>query len=651
MKFAYVLTAAAMTVFISGCTDRTETPVEVTSEGPVIQGDAAYDAFMAFADEAFTIADASEADLSGLIGALPNYASLTWETKSFDAASGATVFEGLAIGFGEDAKFGLQFDEAKVWGLETDLLTARLQGERLSESGPLLTRLEGTNASYFGVATAINSVLNGFLVDMATDEDFPETFELSINELESTTERVVVAGVSLRPWELSLLSPEDLGELSEDIPEEVFEIAHVAQHLIAIGRSISIDQSVSLGTVASVEMRQTGASTSMDYSMAFSGASDIRGFDIGSNVARGVSSSQTDTFSGDLDADEMIAFSPFPAGFALAQTEDYASASISDLRLDKLMGYLARSELPSMDERDLLSFGRWEVTDYRAQLNDSEILTADRAYFNADSFEWVLPSDLNFGVTGATLNTGELTGFFQILFETFLDGTADDMDMMDASEREQMELVREGVQKAIDLLPEHGLDKLPFDAVFAMTWDGDAGDSDFSASFDADGFGKTVFELGLRLPDYAAMKTAYESEDQGDQFEAIFEGMFAFRGGRYLEIDKGGYDKLFGFANALGKEYPSEGWGAMLGGMEPPQMRTYLATMIRMAKAPASEEFPPAAEWLESFASYLESGGQFEFLSKPPRPVNAALIEEYDGEEPEPEEIVDMLGLTVTHTK
>lgn len=649
MKIGYVFAAAATTALVSGCTDRTEPMTGVSPKAPTVQGDATYDAFMAFADEAFTMADASEADLSGLVAALPDYASLTWDEKSFDAASGATVFDGLSIGFGEDAKFGLVFDEARVWGLETDLLTARLQGERLDESGPLLTRLEGTNASYFGVATAINSVLNGFLVNI--DEDFPETFELSVDQLESTTERVVVAGVSLRPWELSLLSPEDLGELSEEIPEEVSEIAHVAQQLIAIGRSISIDQSVSIGTVASVEMRQTGATTSMDYSMAFSGAIDIRGFDVGSNIARGVSSSQTDTFSGDLDPDELIAFSPFPAGFALIQTENYASASISNLRLDKLMGYLARSELPGMDERDLMSFGRWELTDYRAQLNDSEILTADRAYFNADSFEWILPSDLNFGVTGATLNTGELTGFFQILFETFLDGTAEDAGMMTESDREQMELVREGVQKAINLLPEHGLDKLPFDAAFAMTWDGDAGDSDFSARFDADGFGETIFELGLTLPDYTALRTAYEAEVQSEQFEAIFEDMFAFRGGRFLEVDKGGYDKLFGFAHALGKEYPNEGWGAMLGGMEPAQLRTYLGTMIRMAKGPASEEFPPAAEWIESYASYLESGGQIEFLSAPPRPINAALIEEYDDEEPEPEEIVEMLGLMVTHTK
>lgn len=645
MKIGYGLAAIATMVLVSGCTDRTDGPVA----GPTVQGDATYDTFMAFADEAFALQNASEADLSGLVAALPDYASLTWEAKSFDAASGATVFEGLALGFGDDPKFGLQFDQARVWGLETDLLAARLQGERLSESGPLLTRLEGTNASYFGVAQAFNSVLNGLLANI--DDDLPETFELSVDQLESNSERVVIAGVGLRPWELSPLTAEVLGELGEDIPEEVMQIAQIGQHFIAIGRSVSIEQSVSIGTVARVEMRQPGARTSMDYAVAFSGASDIRGFDIGTNVARGVSGSQTDTFSGDLEAEDLIAFSGFPAGFALTQSDRYGAATVTDMRFDKLMGYLARSELPGMDERDLLSFGRWEVTGYAAQLNDREFLTAERAWFNGDSFEWVLPSDLSFGVSGATLNTGELTGFFQILFETMLDEAAGESDMMNESEREQMELVREGVQKAINLLPEHGLDELPFDATFAMSWDGDAGDSDFSARFDADGFGESAVDLGLTLPDYSSVRTAYESDDAGAQFETAFKDAFAFRGARFFEVDKGGYDKLFGFAHALGKEYPNEGWGAMLGGMEPAQLRSYLGTMVRMAKAPASEEFPPAAAWIESFASYLESGGRFEIVAAPPRPINAALIEEYDEADPEPEEIVDLLGLTVTHTK
>lgn len=341
--------------------------------------------------------------------------------------------------------------------------------------------------------------------------------------------------------------------------------------------------------------------------------------------------------------------SGFPAGFSLAQSESYGMSAVTNLRLDKAMGYLARSELPGMDERDLLSLGRWDLTDYRAQLNDREIITAESAYFHADSFEWIIPSDLSFGMQGANLNTGEITGFVQILLEVFMDQSAS--DDLGETEQAEMDLVREGIQKAIDLMPEHGLDKIPFDVEFRSTWDADGGPADFSGVFDADGFSKTEFELGLTLPDYAAVQAAYEAEDQEAAFEESFENMFAFRGARYSEQDKGGYDKLFGFAHSLGKEYPDQGWGAMLGNMEPPQLRAYLGTMMRMGKASAAAEFPPAADWLESYASFLESGGTFEFASNPPQPINKAFIDAQGDEDPEPEEIVEIFGLTVTHTK
>ena len=72
--------------------------------------------------------------------------------------------------------------------------------------------------------------------------------------------------------------------------------------------------------------------------------------------------------------------------------------------------------------------------------------------------------------------------------------------------------------------------------------------------------------------------------------------------------------------------------------------------MMRMGKPAASQEFPAAADWLESYASYLESGGSFEVKLTPPTPITVELIESYE-DEPEPEEMIEIFGLTVTHTK
>lgn len=641
------LSGAMAAAVLAACSQTTDTPEAPATEA--VSSDSMLEAFAAVVDERLTVENASEADLSALVAALPDYASLSWDSKSFDAGSGATVFENLAFGFGGEPEFGLNFEEAKVWGLETDLLTARLGGERLEESGPLLTRLEGSNVSYFGVAQAFNSLFG--TVMSSIEGDLPEGAELAFDEFESNTETLVVTGVTLRPWELSLLSPEVVTDLDDEIPAEAITAVHIAQQLIAITRSIGIENNVSMGTDARLKMRQPGAEWSADFQIGMVGARDVQGFDVGAYVTRDYSGSQVNEYNSTTMPGEVISLSGFPAGFSLAQSESYGLSSVTGLRLDEAMGFLARSELPGMDERDLLSFGRWDITDYRSRLNDREIITADRAYFNADSFEWIIPSEFSFGMQGATLNTGELTGFFQVLFETFMDEGAAGLE--DETEQAEAAMVREGLQKAIDLMPEHGLDTLPFDFDLSASWDPEAGPSDFSLEFDADGFGRTAFELGLTLPDYAGLKTAYEAEedDRETAFEELFQATFAFNGARYEEEDKGGYDKLFGFANSLGKEYPDQGWGAMLGSMEPEQLRAYLGTMMRMGKPGAAAEFPPAADWIEAYASFLESGGTFAFASSPPQPINFELIESMDDRDPEPEEIVELFGLTVTHTK
>ncbi|MCR9223429.1 MAG: hypothetical protein NXH70_05105 [Hyphomonas sp.] len=648
MKKKHWLSGAMAAALLTACTQNSDTPqTPDTPVGQTIESSAVIANFSAVLDEKLTVEDAGEANLSGVVSVLPDYASLSWDSQSFDAVSGATQFENLAFGFGSDPQFGLLFETATVWGLETDLLEARLAGERLSESGALFTRLEGTNVSYFGVTQAFNGLFDMILE--GAGEELPEGMELAFDEFESNTERMVMTGVSLRPWELVPLSQEALSGLDEEIPPEALSFVHFGQQMIAVSRSIAIDKSVSSGTVANLKMRQPGAEWSADFEIGLVGADNIQGFDVGTYLVQDYTGNQTSAYSSATLPGEVVTMSGFPAGFSLAQSESYGMSAVTNLRLDKAMGYLARSELPGMDERDLLSLGRWDLTDYRAQLNDREIITAESAYFHADSFEWVIPSDLSFGMKGANLNTGEITGFVQILLEVFMDQSAS--DDLGETEQAEMDLVREGIQKAIDLMPEHGLDKIPFDVVFRSTWDADGGPADFSGVFDADGFSKTEFELGLTLPDYAAVQAAYEAEDQEAAFEESFENMFAFRGARYSEQDKGGYDKLFGFAHSLGKEYPDQGWGAMLGNMEPPQLRAYLGTMMRMGKASAAAEFPPAADWLESYASFLESGGTFEFASNPPQPINKAFIDAQGDEDPEPEEIVEIFGLTVTHTK
>lgn len=650
MSLKYWTAGLAITAALSGCTQG-ESPSDPTTptSTPTVESalpDGVVDTYMAFANDAYTVPGASEADLSQLVATLPSYAGVNWDAKSFDAASGATIFEGLSIGFGDEHAFGISFETAKLWGYDDSLLVSRLGGDRLSETGALFTRMEGTNVSYFGFATAFNAFFDETLEQL--DMELPDGMELGFDTFESVTERFVVSGVSLRPWELSLLPPEMIANIDDDIPEEVVEFIHAGQRFIAVSRSLALEKSVSLDTEVTLEMRQPGAEFSGAFSIDFAAAENMQGLDIEKNIARGYVGSQTTSYTDAITPGEVFTMSGFPAGFTMAQKESYGSTELSNMRLDKVMGFLARSELPGMEERDLLSLGRWVISDYESQLNDKTILTAESGYFHGDSFEWVIPSDISFGFNGATLNTGEFSDFFFVLFETLMNDDA--IATMSEDEQAQMAMVKEGVEKAIDMLPEHGLDKVPFDVSLSAKWAADTGPTDFALRWDAEGFGRNELDLAISLPIYDALKSAFEAEDREEAFEEAVQAAFAFRGARWFEEDKGGYDKLFGFAHALGKEYPNEGWGAMLGNMEPAQLRSYLGTMTRMAKTAAAEEFPPAAEWIESFASYLETGGSIEFASNPPTPINEELIDSYE-DEPEPEEIIEIFGLTVTHTK
>ena len=136
------------------------------------------------------------------------------------------------------------------------------------------------------------------------------------------------------------------------------------------------------------------------------------------------------------------------------------------------------------------------------------------------------------------------------------------------------------------------MDKITFDTSAQAKWASDLGPADLAVAVKAEGFGDSLFDVAIKVPTYQQLQTAYQAEDRDSAFEAAFDDAFAFIALHATERDRGGYDKIFGFAQANGKEYPDEGWGAMLGNMDPPQMRTYIATIIRMGKTEAANTFP-----------------------------------------------------------
>lgn len=648
MKHLTWTSAALLAVSLAACGDRDApgAPEQARqSETPQAAADweASITALRGLADEDFTVADSVEADFEAINAALPELVSVSWDDKSFDADSGATVFSGLRVTIATEPEFGMLAEEAEVWGLNSDFVAARLSGERLAESGLAFSRLEARNVSYFGIAGAMEMLFDTLFEQI--EDETGETLDFEIGEFESMTAEMVVSNLSLRPYEFAAVPDTffadvgiDKGDMSEDDQANAamaLEAVRLAQHVVAVVRTLEVDASAWYDTDVTMQMTQSpGMTTSADVSWDFYGYEDVSGFDLGRAVivdARQAQSVEVNDTEGEL------AEAGFENGFGYDQIETTAFMSYENIQLDKLAGFLAMGEFPMMGERDLMSLGTWSARDYKLSLNDGEVFEVGQLDVDAEDFAWLFPTDLSVSLEDAGIGA-EALGTFVIDFMP-----ADTTD-------EESAAFMANFRQAVSKLDEHGLADIPFDVTGHWTWDADTGETAMTSTSQADGFGEGDFAIEINLPDYAGVQSALEGEDVRGDIERLFDERFAFRRFRFFERDTGGYDKLFGYASDVGKLYPDTGWGATIGNMDAAQMRNFIATMIRSGKSAAAQQMPPAAQWLEAAAAYYQTpGGSFEIRIEPSEPLTSQSMDAF-GSTATPEQIVEDLGISVTHT-
>ena len=134
--------------------------------------------------------------------------------------------------------------------------------------------------------------------------------------------------------------------------------------------------------------------------------------------------------------------------------------------------------------------------------------------------------------------------------------------------------------------------------------------------------------------------------DHQSAFEKLFEETFSITGGKIVLADQGGLDKMFGLASEFGKLDPDE-FGPMMANSTPEALRGMAVSGVGMAAIEAGREFPPAEKWIMSFSDWIKEGGTITVKLDPSEPLGAGMDEKYP--DPEPEEIMEILGITVTH--
>ncbi len=336
-----------------------------------------------------------------------------------------------------------------------------------------------------------------------------------------------------------------------------------------------------------------------------------------------------------FDGEALEAEEVYPDGLNIDQLVTADFMSYEGIRFDKLAGFLARSEFPGLDQRDLISLGQSVVSNYAYQMGGSDVFRVDEMRVEANEFEWLMPEAISVDMQGVAVYPGEIG-------QTVL-------SFIPSGEDEEMEAVRSDIAAGIELLDEHGFSEIPADIQTAMTWNKDSGETEFSFAAQSEGFGERIARLGITLPPYDPIAAAAEEGELATAFEDLFETHFSFIGARLYESDDGGYDKLFGYLHALGQQHESEGWGATLAGMPPEDLRQFIAVMTRSAKGRVQDQFPQAVDWIEAVAAYFEtSGGSLDIRLDPPLPLTPDRIEEL-ARANDMDAWVEQFGISVTH--
>lgn len=652
MKLPHWICAAAVAVSLTACEKNEPPPLpdvpgfgEDASDPVASPRDfgATISAFESFADEAFSQGGGREADLSGVQAALPEWISLSWDSETFDAASGASEFGNLALTIHTEPAFGMTMETVRVWGLDSDFLAARLSGERLEESGKLLDRLEARNVRYFGMADALNTAFE------ALNDIDSYSAGVDVREISMKVDRVVYGGISLRPFDYVPISEEQFASLNDGIEQETglpvseLELLRIAQQAVAVGRSIASERGAAFGLTMGFAMETSGPGYSGEggpsmrqtqkADIGFYGYEGVEGLDVGQIIVSKGGDSQSMSMEG--EGAEDIGYAD---GFEFSQAQTYDFSMVEGLKLDKLAGFLARSEFPSMKERDLMSFGTWSVQGYEMKLSSKDVFRAELIQLKADDFAWLIPEAMSLDIRGASVAPQELGE----MFLNFLPYDA-------LAEEDQA--YRADIATAIDLMDDHGFARIPFDISMKGSWNADDGETRFRFSSEAEDFGNRLLRFAVKMPDYAQIE-ALEASDEAFEpgFEALFDKNFAFIDARYFESDEGGYDKLFAYLHALGAIYDDQGWGATLAGMPPEQMRSYIATALRSGAGSMPKQYPQTVDWLEAVAAYFEtSGGSLDIRVEPAKPLKPEDIQA-SAEAGDDQAWLDQFGISVTHT-
>lgn len=589
-------------------------------------GERAYFELLASQPYSGPISNAAEpVDFAVLFDDLPEGISLKTGAISIDTSTGATVVEDFSIVYDlEGSDVGLLAEEVLFYNFSPAAILDRVNGENLDVSTKVADRIELRDVKTIGMDAVSAMIAQEYLdtIEQGSPLDGEMLSEAAaIRDLTYNfgIEQVLLDGFTFEPFTLKPNADAD------DADEERDSLKMIG----ALAGAFSLDALMYRGVTGDLRFTDEGVEGELEMSMGMSG---LRDYDRGNLAFSGSWDMEFGgevpvpeaEFSGDYSDD---GYRQMPIDFAVGYS------AISDVRLARAFEALSNWEMPDADETDFMRLGTYETTDYTIGVNGETIFKADQIKVDAD-FHWLLPTSLKLDLTGFGYEFGGL-------FDALPDLLAEELEP---------EISLDQAIVGMNIIKKYGFDCFCGDGQLEINWDEETGAIRYDeAGSLADAFASSTL-VDLTIPTPATIASLIERGEGEDAFGEIVAEMLEFRSAQMTFADIGGFDRLFPMLHEIGEAFPEVEGMAILAYNEPEQLRTLAYNMVISVKPMVRSELPAADPWMTAAANFIRDGGRLTVSANPPAPINAELIESMDDSEPTPDAIVEILGLTVTHT-
>ncbi|MFN4185237.1 MAG: hypothetical protein ACK4M6_10660 [Hyphomonas sp.] len=539
-------------------------------------------------------------------------AALTFTDGGYDSASGAHRLRGVTLKLlGERQETLFTANEALVWNLDAEALSARIRGERLSETLRIFDRIElkGVNFDLSDYTDAVTDAVNAALDEPATRTTESATMQVGT---------LALGGFTLHPWTYQEVAGEEEGLAAMRV-------------VSAFARSFSLDTALFLDAVNAQTMGDAEVTGTI---VARYPRQLVYGYDRG-KLGGAV---QTDvTFEGSFDGTVSQTGEYIPEGFSMSGRSAFGSWTGVDF--SKLLEWGEKGEMPPVSERDLWNLGTYILEDTSIALSGEPVLEIGKMAFTATQFSWFLPEEVRVTHEDVSLDLGR-----------FLDVAAS-LDPEGAQSAEEGPSLRE----IAAMLNKAGLSRISGDGAFTFRWNPETGATLLENSGTTDGLFSGVTRVEASLPAYAELVPVFGADGQTyDEaaLDALMEERMIVKQASTRLTDLGGMNKFAALTIEIAKSGAFEDpMMANFATATPETVRMFASGLVMLGSTSMTKELPQATAWAAMLSQFITRGGTFE-VSAAPRPELFEQTGLASGgmSERTPAELVELLGIVVTHT-